>query len=197
MRPTLIDSSLLGRGSYLGLKIPDDRVKYPFLAMHNIILTHASAVKHYKENYQATQKGEIGVSLVTEWFEPDDGSRSNRAASERTFDFLTEYSCMSHQSSILVRTFTAEKNRKPIRVQSPGKKEIYVYPQGLGDAPEYINREYGQPKIYITENAILNSSPAGYPEKRDDSIPMETALKDDARIQHIIAHLQSVSTAIK
>ncbi|KAL3526310.1 hypothetical protein ACH5RR_010966 [Cinchona calisaya] len=234
-------------GYVQGLKIPDDRVKYPFLAMHNIILAHASAFKHYKENYQPTQKGEIGMSLVTEWFLPSDESRPNRAAAERAFDFLTGwileplvYGDYPFIMKALVRdvlpTFTdaqkelvkgshdfigvnyytsryatdipivpgetyksydqyqhvqenTENNGKPIGVQSPGNTAIYVYPQGLGDVLEYINREYGQPKIYITEN--------GYPEKRDDSIPVETALKDDARIQHITAHLQSVSRALK
>jgi beta-glucosidase/6-phospho-beta-glucosidase/beta-galactosidase len=37
----------------------------------------------------------------------------------------------------------------------------------------------------------------GYPEKRDDTVPVETALDDNARIQHILSHLFAVSEAIK
>jgi hypothetical protein len=37
----------------------------------------------------------------------------------------------------------------------------------------------------------------GYPEKRDDTVPVKTALDDDARVQHILGHLFAVSEAIK
>ena len=37
----------------------------------------------------------------------------------------------------------------------------------------------------------------GYPEKRDDTIAVETALQDDVRIQHILQHLYAISVAMK
>ena len=43
---------------------------------------------------QPTQKGEIGSSLVTEWFEPSDESRDAREAAERALDFLTGWSAI-------------------------------------------------------------------------------------------------------
>ncbi|CAO2841097.1 unnamed protein product [Amaranthus hypochondriacus] len=44
----------------------------PFVATHNIIITHAAAVKHYRDNYQEKQGGKIGISLSSLWFEPFD-----------------------------------------------------------------------------------------------------------------------------
>ena len=37
----------------------------------------------------------------------------------------------------------------------------------------------------------------GYPEKRNDTIPIKTALKDNARIKYIKSHLSAISEAMK
>ncbi|KAK7849448.1 beta-glucosidase 17 [Quercus suber] len=52
-----------------------------------------------------------------------------------------------------------------------------------------MSNTYNNPKFFVTEN--------GYPEKRDDTIAVETALQDDARIQHILSHLYAISNAMK
>ncbi|KAF3776020.1 Beta-glucosidase 24, partial [Nymphaea thermarum] len=42
----------------------------PYVVAHNFLLCHASAVKLYKDKYHGEQKGEIGVTLVSNWFIP-------------------------------------------------------------------------------------------------------------------------------
>ncbi|KAM7476680.1 hypothetical protein LguiB_023923 [Lonicera macranthoides] len=42
----------------------------PYIVSHNLLLSHAAAVKVYREKYQKTQKGQIGISLCTQWFKP-------------------------------------------------------------------------------------------------------------------------------
>ncbi|KAL3537396.1 hypothetical protein ACH5RR_000762 [Cinchona calisaya] len=42
----------------------------PYIVTHNLLLSHAAAVKVYRETYQSFQRGQIGITLVTEWFEP-------------------------------------------------------------------------------------------------------------------------------
>lgn len=84
---------------------------------------------------------------------------------------------------------TAEREGKLIGAQAPGNDSVYVYPQGLGDVLVYMAAKYNQPKIYVTEN--------GYPEKRNDSIPVETAVRDNVRIQHILTHLYAISKAME
>lgn len=44
----------------------------PFVATHNIILSHAAAVQNYRDNYKQAQGGKIGISLSSLWFEPYD-----------------------------------------------------------------------------------------------------------------------------
>ncbi|KAK9271519.1 hypothetical protein L1049_001879 [Liquidambar formosana] len=64
----------------------------PFLAAHNIILAHATAYKLYQKNYQATQRGEVGMSLVNEWFVPYEDTKHDKEAAARALDFLVGWS---------------------------------------------------------------------------------------------------------
>ncbi|KAM7506519.1 hypothetical protein LguiA_016972 [Lonicera macranthoides] len=250
---TINEPQIFGQFGYsIGLNDPDvNPVTDPFLATHNIILAHSAAAKLYKDTYQATQQGEVGISLVTQWFEPYDNTRQNKDAAKRALEFLIGwilepmvYGDYPFIMKALVRdalpTFTEEekslvkgsldfigvnyytsryatalpldanqsytsqdqyqrvditvdRNDKPIGELAPGSTAgpngIYLYPQGLRDALIYISKGYGNPKIYITEN--------GYPEKRDDTIPVEIAQEDDARIRNILRHLHAISQAIK
>uniref|UniRef100_A0A2P2K1I3 Beta-glucosidase 12-like n=1 Tax=Rhizophora mucronata TaxID=61149 RepID=A0A2P2K1I3_RHIMU len=60
----------------------------PYLAAHNQLLAHAAAVKSYKEQYQATQKGLIGITLVTNWFVPLSDAKRDHNAAKRAIDFM-------------------------------------------------------------------------------------------------------------
>nr|XP_020191458.2 beta-glucosidase 16 [Aegilops tauschii subsp. strangulata] len=41
----------------------------PYVAAHNMLLSHAAAVENYKKNYQATQGGSIGIVIAMKWYE--------------------------------------------------------------------------------------------------------------------------------
>ncbi|XP_030953644.1 beta-glucosidase 13-like [Quercus lobata] len=219
----------------------------PYLATHNIILAHAAAVKLYREKYQPTQGGEIGVSPMVQWFEPYGDTLHDKDAAKRAFDFLvgwfmeplvfgdypfimkalirdglpeftkaekdlvkgsfdfigvnyyTSRYTLSQQfnkddnystfSQYQYAELKVDRNGKPIGDRTPGSTQMYIYPQGLRDALIYMKQEYNNPKFYVTEN--------GYPEKRNDTIPIKTALKDNARIKYIISHLFAISEAMK
>lgn len=59
----------------------------PYLAAHHLILSHAAAVKRYREKYQLYQKGRIGILLDFVWYEPFSDSNADRAAAQRARDF--------------------------------------------------------------------------------------------------------------
>ncbi|KAL3522197.1 hypothetical protein ACH5RR_015031 [Cinchona calisaya] len=68
--------------------ISDDPFKYAYTVAHNQLLAHGKAAKLYKEKYQREQKGKIGITLVTRWFEPYDcDSQKDRDAAKRALDF--------------------------------------------------------------------------------------------------------------
>ncbi|XP_020253379.1 beta-glucosidase 12-like [Asparagus officinalis] len=64
-----------------------DSAREPYMASHNLILAHAVAVKLYREKFQATQKGEIGITLNTQWILPFSNSKKDIEAAERQLDF--------------------------------------------------------------------------------------------------------------
>lgn len=59
----------------------------PYLAGHNLLLSHAKAVEVYRTKYQAAQKGKIGISNNCDWREPLTNAEEDKAAAERALEF--------------------------------------------------------------------------------------------------------------
>ncbi|XP_057833538.1 beta-glucosidase 12 [Cryptomeria japonica] len=64
-----------------------DSATEPYIVAHNFLLSHAAAVKLYRDKYQKKQKGSIGISLITPWFIPYTNSLSDQKATRRILDF--------------------------------------------------------------------------------------------------------------
>ncbi|KAJ4830026.1 Beta-glucosidase 12 [Turnera subulata] len=60
----------------------------PYIVAHNQLLAHSAAVNVYKNKFQATQKGSIGISLAINWFVPFNNVKINRHAARRAIDFM-------------------------------------------------------------------------------------------------------------
>ncbi|KAJ1424425.1 Glycosyl hydrolases family 1, N-terminal conserved site, partial [Sesbania bispinosa] len=65
-----------------------DSGKEPYLVSHHQLLAHASAVQVYKKKYQASQKGVIGITLVSNWFVPFSDSKFDQDATRRAIEFM-------------------------------------------------------------------------------------------------------------
>ncbi|KAK3443545.1 beta-glucosidase 12 [Eucalyptus grandis] len=64
----------------------------PYIVGHNLLLAHAAAVKLYRDKYKASQKGVIGITLVTHWFVPYSDAKHNLNAAQRALDFMLGWS---------------------------------------------------------------------------------------------------------
>ncbi|KAJ0258538.1 Beta-glucosidase 15 [Hirschfeldia incana] len=72
-----------------------DGATEPYIVGHNLILSHGAAVEVYREKYNASQKGQIGIALNTAWHLPySEESADDKLAVARvlafTFDFFME-----------------------------------------------------------------------------------------------------------
>uniref|UniRef100_A0A1D1YFL4 Beta-glucosidase 12 n=1 Tax=Anthurium amnicola TaxID=1678845 RepID=A0A1D1YFL4_9ARAE len=65
-----------------------DSSREPYTVCHHQLLAHAAAVKLYRDYYQGSQKGGIGITLVSSWFVPFHKSKSDRDAADRALDFM-------------------------------------------------------------------------------------------------------------
>ncbi|KAK9726309.1 hypothetical protein RND81_05G205100 [Saponaria officinalis] len=63
----------------------------PYLPGHHVLLAHASAVKLYKNYYQAKQHGSIGISLYTYYFVPFSNSAEDQLATQRSYTFFIDW----------------------------------------------------------------------------------------------------------
>jgi len=63
----------------------------PYAAAHNIIMSHAAAVRNYKDNYQAKQGGSIGIVTAMKWYEPLTNATEDILAARRAQSFETEW----------------------------------------------------------------------------------------------------------
>lgn len=59
----------------------------PYIVTHNALLSHAAAVKVYKEKYQPEQKGRIGITVNSKWYEPYTNVKEDLYASQRCIEF--------------------------------------------------------------------------------------------------------------
>ncbi|KAH7864378.1 hypothetical protein Vadar_028931 [Vaccinium darrowii] len=65
-----------------------DSATEPYIVAHHMLLCHGAATKIYKQKYQASQKGQIGITLVSHWFVPYSNSKANEKAAQRAIDFM-------------------------------------------------------------------------------------------------------------
>ncbi|EHA8589988.1 Furostanol glycoside 26-O-beta-glucosidase [Cocos nucifera] len=71
----------------LGCPVGDSTTE-PYVVTHNLILAHAAAARLYKDKFQASQQGEVGITLVSMWYEPYDHLHINDEAKARALDFM-------------------------------------------------------------------------------------------------------------
>ncbi|RBP50862.1 GH1 family beta-glucosidase [Arenicella xantha] len=60
----------------------------PYQVAHNLLLAHGKAVKIYREQFQSTQGGVIGITNNCDWREPLTNDPQDHAAAQRALEFF-------------------------------------------------------------------------------------------------------------
>ncbi|PKA65106.1 Beta-glucosidase 18 [Apostasia shenzhenica] len=63
----------------------------PYIAAHNLILSHATAVDIYRKKYQAKQRGSIGIVMAIDWKEPFSENKMDRLGAARSVAFAVAW----------------------------------------------------------------------------------------------------------
>ncbi|KAK0229748.1 glycoside hydrolase family 1 protein [Armillaria nabsnona] len=75
-----------GRSSDRARSAEGDSSSEPWIVGHNVLLSHASAVRLYREEFKPNQGGQIGLTLNGDWQMPWDDSPENVAAAQHALD---------------------------------------------------------------------------------------------------------------
>lgn len=75
-----------GRSSDRGRSPEGDSSTEPWIVGHSVILSHAYAVKLYREEFKAAQGGQIGITLNGDWALPYNDSPQNVEAAQHALD---------------------------------------------------------------------------------------------------------------
>ncbi|XP_057989973.1 beta-glucosidase 17-like isoform X1 [Hevea brasiliensis] len=73
--------------SYIGNCTVGNSATEPYMVVHNIILSHATAVNLYREKYKPSQKGKVGITVSVRWMVPKYPTVSCIKAASRALDF--------------------------------------------------------------------------------------------------------------
>uniref|UniRef100_A0A0D3EVD7 4-hydroxy-7-methoxy-3-oxo-3,4-dihydro-2H-1,4-benzoxazin-2-yl glucosidebeta-D-glucosidase n=1 Tax=Oryza barthii TaxID=65489 RepID=A0A0D3EVD7_9ORYZ len=182
----------------------------PYIAAHNMILTHAAVVRLYREKYQALQKGIVGINMFSLWSYPLTNSIADLQAAQRYKDF--SYGCqvqtelikgaidfigINHYYSAYVnyrplvegvRDYVADRSvsARVYKTDPPTEKyeptEYPNDPKGLQLALEYLRESYGDFPFYIEENGKGSTN---------------DSLDDPDRVDYIKGYIGGVLDAIR
>ncbi|XP_061998170.1 vicianin hydrolase-like [Rosa rugosa] len=74
--------------NYVGNCTAGNSATEPYIVGHHLLLAHAHSANLYKKKYQASQKGQIGISVVTYWYLAKSETAASKRAASRSLDFV-------------------------------------------------------------------------------------------------------------
>ncbi|KAK3142091.1 hypothetical protein QOZ80_4BG0342100 [Eleusine coracana subsp. coracana] len=172
----------------------------PYMAGHNMILSHATAVSIYRKSYQKKQRGHIGICVFSRWYKPFRNSTVDMLAVERALSFngpwfldpLTrgDYPSEMHPVDGDARVASSAVRDDGVPIGEPtGAPQFYSVPEGMEQTVLYFKNRYNNTPIYITEN--------GYAQASNSNMTAMDFINDTRRIDYIGDYLTFLASAIR
>ncbi|KAH9710298.1 Beta-glucosidase 12 [Citrus sinensis] len=161
--------------NYVGNCTAGDSATEPYIAAHTMLLSHEALVNLYKHKYQPYQKGKIGITILTHWFEPKFKTAASRQAASRARDFFFGW----FADPVTFGNYP-ESMRRIVGKRLPKFTEDAAPPPNAFQLSYTADRQ-----VNLTSLAD------------DASLPLKVALKDSMRIRYLHSHLEYLLKAIK
>ncbi|THU49767.1 hypothetical protein C4D60_Mb06t13000 [Musa balbisiana] len=177
--------------SWYGCTVGDSSTE-PYTVTHNLILAHAEVVKPYKEKFQATQKGEIGITLNSMWYEPYSKSHHDKEAANSNMDPL-----VYGDYPFIMRALVRERLPYFTHTQSEMIKGSYDF-IGIN----YYTSRYAQHDPVVQDHSPGSSYEDQYVRQLrtaeiDEDLPLEQAREDPHRQDYLAVHFAQLLEAIR
>ncbi|KAB1224901.1 Beta-glucosidase 17 [Morella rubra] len=186
--------------SYEGNCTAGDSATEPYVVAHHILLSHASAVKLYRQKYQASQMGEIGITVSTYWMVPKYQTVASTEAASRALDFAfgwfvnpITYGDYPDSMRALVGNrlpnFT-EAQSKMVKGSLDFLGLNYYTARYADDSKSSISANLS----YTTDSHVELTR---FSDVNNSSLPIEDFLSDSLRQKYLRLHLSSLSKTIE
>ncbi|WCJ20259.1 beta glucosidase 46 [Euphorbia peplus] len=170
--------------------------KEPFVAAHNMILSHATAVQIYRTKYQKVQGGNIGIVMECIRYEPISNSTEDKLASERAQAFFSNW--------FLDPIIFGKYPREMVEILGSTLPEFSDNDQeklkmgldfiGINHYTTY----YAKDCLYsYCEHGKGGSKSEGYVEANNPKLSIEEALDDVRRVEYISSYLEALTNAMR
>ncbi|KAK0574920.1 hypothetical protein LWI29_030952 [Acer saccharum] len=187
--------------SYMGNCTAGDSSTEPYIVAHNLLLSHAVAVKIYKTKYQAYQKGQIGITIVTNWFIPKSAnSVADQKAVYRMLDFLFGWFAdpiIHGDYPNTMRTLVGNRLPKFTAAQSNMLKGSIDFLGVNYYTTNYAAHTLHAVKVNMSYSTDPQVTPSSLADANNESLSIEEARKDGLRIKYYHLHLSNLLDAIK
>ncbi|KAK4493432.1 hypothetical protein RD792_011596 [Penstemon davidsonii] len=174
----------------------------PYIVGHNILLSHATVVDTYKKKYQPEQRGSIGISLNSYWYEPATNSPDDIQATQRALDFnlgwFIEPLILGDYPSSM-RTRVASRLPSFSKIESTLLKGSFDF-IGINHYTTWYASNNNINIVGVLLNDSLADSGASTLRMDDGNNPLQSikdALKDQKRIKYHNDYLTNLLAAIK
>ncbi|RDX64635.1 Beta-glucosidase 46, partial [Mucuna pruriens] len=176
-----------------------DSEKEPFVAAHNIILSHAAAVDIYRTKYQYPTEMENVLGSLLPKISSNEKEKLKKGLDFIGINYYTAFYVQDCMYSMckpgpgISRTEGSYKKsgeKSDVSIGEPSPFSWFnIYPEGMEKAVTYVRDRYNNTPMFITEN--------GYPEQDDPNFTPEEHLIDLKRIEYMVDHIEALFEAIR
>ncbi|XP_059455129.1 beta-glucosidase 17-like isoform X2 [Corylus avellana] len=186
--------------NYEGTCTAGNSATEPYVVAHHIILSHATAVNLYKNKYQASQMGEIGITVSTFWMVPKYQTVASSMAASRALDFAFGW---------FVNPITYGDYPESMRALVGNRLPNFTEAQSnmVKGSLDFLGLNYYTAR-YADDSTSSSSFNLSYTtdshvdtsrlsDVNNNSLPIEDFLNDSLRLKYLHLHLSTLLKVIK